>query len=70
MGTAEAEEQATKGYERELRGAGGGRRRGAWAGGRASQGGGRASQGGGRATLLLSCLRLGCLVKAWTIFPP
>ena len=63
MGTAEAEEQATKGCERELRGAGGGGRRGGWAGG-------QASQGGGRATLLLSCLRLGYyLVKACN-FPP
>ena len=31
--------------------------------------GGRASQSGGRATWLLSCLRLGYLVKAWTFFP-
>ena len=31
--------------------------------------GGRAGQGGGRATLLLSCLRLGYLFKASTIFP-
>ena len=31
--------------------------------------GDRASQGGGRVILLLSCLRLGYLVKTWTNFP-
>ena len=37
MGIAQAEGQATKGCDRELRGADGGRRRGGWAGGKSER---------------------------------